>query len=195
METTAKLIFVTGGVRSGKSRMAEEAAQRETLPSEGKLYYIACGKVTDSEMSERVRHHQVQRYKSQGNWLTVEQPDDLASLAEHFKASDVLLIDCLTTWLTNEWFDEAVPEEEWACPMFQQSLKERITGAIDKLRKRTRSIVIVSNELSYEALETPLVFYYAKVLGELHQYLVRQSNQVFLVEYGQRLLLKGGDPE
>ncbi|MGM7636740.1 bifunctional adenosylcobinamide kinase/adenosylcobinamide-phosphate guanylyltransferase [Bacillus sp. Hm123] len=190
---TAPLTIIVGGVRSGKSRLAEEKAVAEAKRRGGGLHYIACGKVTDEEMAERVRLHQQQRQQSEVTWTTWEQPTQLDQLADQFAKQDVILLDCLTTLVTNEWFSSSEDESEWEHPLFYEQIKQRVITEINRLRQTVASVIIVSNELAFEPLSSPLVFYYAKTLGELHQYFVSEADEAMLVEHGLPLIQKGGD--
>lgn len=180
----SNLIFITGGVRSGKSATAEQLAIDEMKASSGNLHYIACGVQTDNEMKKRVWHHQKRRKEANVHWITWEQPKNLAGLTGKFTKNDVLLVDCLTTLLTNEWFVNPGAEEEWEHPFFHEGIKQRILAGVDALCKEAGCVVLVSNELCYETFHTPLVFHYAKVLGALHQAMVQRATRVILVEHG-----------
>ncbi|WP_338753289.1 bifunctional adenosylcobinamide kinase/adenosylcobinamide-phosphate guanylyltransferase [Bacillus sp. FJAT-52991] len=190
---TAQLTIILGGVRSGKSRLAEEKAVAEAKKRGGGLHYIACGKVTDGEMAERVRLHQQQRQQSTVTWTTWEQPTQLEQLANQFTKQDVILLDCLTTLVTNEWFLASEDESEWKQPLFHAEIKQRVITEVNRLRQAAAAVIIVSNELAFEPLSSPLVFYYAKTLGELHQYFVSEADEAVLVEHGLPLIQKGGE--
>lgn len=84
-------VLVTGGARSGKSRFAQELA--ESLAPE--RVYLATGQAFDDEMADRIRRHQADRGPS---WRTVEAPVDLVP---HLGAAPVVLLDCLTLWVSN----------------------------------------------------------------------------------------------
>ena len=91
----ARIIFITGGARSGKSRLAEERALTYGAP----LVYIATGSAGDREMAERIDRHRARRGPA---WLTVEEPLDLAgAVSAHQGSCNAILVDCITLWLTN----------------------------------------------------------------------------------------------
>ena len=88
-------VLVLGGARSGKTGFAERLAMRA---GEAPLY-LATAQALDAEMRERVRMHQEQRHK---RFATLEEPIDLtAALKTGAKTHDVILVDCLTLWITN----------------------------------------------------------------------------------------------
>ncbi|MFK2826113.1 bifunctional adenosylcobinamide kinase/adenosylcobinamide-phosphate guanylyltransferase [Bacillus sp. B190/17] len=188
----AKVTIILGGVRSGKSREAETRAIVEADKLEGKLHYIACGKVTDEEMKARVRSHQQQRESSGQKWITWEQPVDIGALSGGFTKRDTVLIDCLTTLLTNEWFAGDMNEERWERPDFHASVKNIIQTGIGAIRRSAGAVIIVSNELAFEPMDSPLVFHYAKALGELHQWLINDAESAVLIEHGYPIVKKKG---
>jgi len=87
--------LILGGVRSGKSRLAESLAASSGLP----VHYLATATAGDDEMRDRIRHHQAQR---PAYWRLTEEPLHLAAaLREYARPDTCLLVDCLTLWLTN----------------------------------------------------------------------------------------------
>lgn len=186
----AELTIILGGVRSGKSKEAERLAVLEAERLGGSLHYVACGKITDEEMAARVRSHQRERKASGNEWTTWEQPAQVGVLSRHFTKQDTVLLDCLTTLLTNEWFAGNTNEQEWADPNFHRNIQSYIRTGIDQIRRTAGAVIIVSNELAYEPLGSPLVFHYAKVLGELHQWLIQEAALAVLVEHGCPLVKK-----
>lgn len=174
------MIFLSGGVRSGKSGVAEKLAIRHLHP-DGRLLYVACGSRTDLEMDERIWHHQQRRAASGHSWITIEKPIDVAAI--DVKASDTVLIDCITTLLAGEYFREDKPVAE---------ADERIVQGVLKLVQQTHAVVVVSNELAFEAPASELTADYMKKLGVIHQRLVGKSDKAILVEHGISIIKKGG---
>lgn len=109
--------LILGGARSGKSRLAEKLAASSGL----EVIYIAtaaaANSADDPEMVERIRHHQQQR---PSHWQTIEEPVHLADcLTEFASVERIILVDCLTLWLSNilssadgEIIDEALFSQE-----------------------------------------------------------------------------------
>ena len=88
-------LFVLGGARSGKSRYAQ--ARAEAL--DGELVFVATGQAGDAEMADRIARHRADRGP---RWITVEAPIDLpAAIRAESREDRVLLIDCLTLWVSN----------------------------------------------------------------------------------------------
>ncbi|MEK3856636.1 bifunctional adenosylcobinamide kinase/adenosylcobinamide-phosphate guanylyltransferase [Cytobacillus sp. FSL H8-0458] len=183
------LIFITGGVRSGKSSFAERTAAGLAEKTDGKLHYIAAGKVYDSEMKARIRRHQNDREKSGLGWTTWEKPSALEEISGNFSNQDIILFDCLTTLLNNELFRA---EDGWRTREFQEKLSSDILRAIHEIRLKCRSFIVVSNEVLNEPIgENELVFTYARILGMLHREIVKMADEAYLVEAGIPIQMKG----
>ena len=92
---TNRKILILGGVRSGKSRLAERLAMESGLP----VTYIATATAQDEAMRARIATHRLHR---PDHWRLIEEPFRLASvLNEHATTGRYILVDCLTLWLTN----------------------------------------------------------------------------------------------
>lgn len=175
------LIFVSGGVRSGKSSFAEKQAKQLIERTSGTLHYIATGVPTDQEMVDRIRRHQVDR--AGFGWTTWESPTEVGKLSDHFNGDDIVLLDCLTTWLNNELFQNEIPD----------AVESQILTEIDRLVESCHSLVIVSNDVFYDAMvDSELVFTYKRVLGRLHQQIVKIASDAFHVESSIPVRMKGG---
>ncbi|MCS0674417.1 bifunctional adenosylcobinamide kinase/adenosylcobinamide-phosphate guanylyltransferase [Cytobacillus firmus] len=186
------LIFISGGVRSGKSSYAERTAAGLAIKTEGKLHYIAAGKAYDPEMEARIQRHQEDREKSGLNWTTWEKPSALEEISGNFNNQDIILFDCLTTLLNNELFRA---EDVWRNREFQENLLSDILRAITEIRKKCRALIVVSNEVLNEPIgKNELVITYSKILGTLHRNLVNMADEAYLVEAGIPIQMKG-EPE
>lgn len=190
MAHDSSIIFITGGVRSGKSHFAEKMAMELLALSSGKqLHYIAAMQPSDSEMKLRISHHQEDRLQSGSHWRTWEQPISIGELAPFFKKDDIVLLDCLTTWLNNELF---FVEDKWQEDQFRSALFEQMYQGIKAISQQVKFLIIVSNEVLYEPVgNNDLVFSYSQLLGKLHQAIVARAHQAFLVEAGIPVLMKG----
>ncbi len=122
-----RLTFVLGGASSGKSRYAERLVTGAPLP----WIYVATAEAGDAEMAERIAAH---RKRRPSPWSTVEAPLDLAEAITHHGGSGVLLIDCLTLWLSNVLLAGRPVEGE-------------IVRLVDALGAAPGPVVIVSNEV------------------------------------------------
>lgn len=184
------IIFVTGGVRSGKSSFAEQTALFLAKESHGNLHYIACGQASDPEMRERIQHHQQTRSLSEYQWKTWELAKQIDTVVPQLNKQSIVLLDCLTTLLNNELFDEGIAD--WEDPFYQVQVKQRIIKSLLNIQKSCHTLIIVSNEVCYEpVIKGEGVFMYTKLLGELHQFIVKHAAYAYFVEAGLPVLMKG----
>jgi len=187
------LVFITGGVRSGKSNFAERMA-RFYETGESRLIYIATSNITDEEMALRVKRHQRDRNKSDKRWMTIESPINVSHVANQLERKDIVLLDCLTNLAANELFqgwESGI--ERWHNESYRREVFERIWAGIINLNKHCHDLYIVSNELFYDIpLEDEGSKYYLQLLGSLHQEIVSQADKAILVENGIPCFKKGG---
>ena len=184
----ASLIFISGGVRSGKSSFAEKIAVELAKENGGQLNYLATGVASDLEMRERIRKHQSDREAAKFHWRTIEQSQNIGEMADLFNIEDIILIDCVTTLLNNELFSS---NQQWD-ESFLANVKETIITGINKIRDRANVLIVVSNEVFNESMtENNLVFSYGRILGKIHQQLVKEADEAFLVEAGIAINMKG----
>ncbi len=88
------LTFITGGARSGKSRLALHLAEASASP----VAVIATAEARDDEMRERIAAHRCERPAS---WRTIEEPLDLAGALRGLAAAEFAIVDCLSLWVSN----------------------------------------------------------------------------------------------
>ncbi len=179
-----KLTFICGGVRSGKSALAERWLVDEARQNGGRLVYIASGQATDSEMQARIERHRQDR--AHQNWTTLEQPTSLEDILPSIQQGDYVLWDCLTTWLANELYDgweTGTPCIKQAGCMEQKA--QKLYATIDKLRMTAKHLTIVSNEVldelpsRYEETNC-----YKRWIGHIHQRLVAKADAAIEMDYG-----------
>lgn len=190
MAQNSSIIFITGGVRSGKSTFAEKFAEASWKRNEsGQLHYLASMQPSDEEMKRRIHVHQDSRMHSGLQWNTWEKPTSIGDLAEHFSSHDVVLLDCLTTWLNNELFYQ---EDGWQDRVFITQLFKKMWNDMKKISQSVNTFIIVSNEVLNEPIDhQDLVFTYRFLLGNLHQRIVVEAQEAYLVEVGIPILMKG----
>ena len=173
MSTCKTLIL--GGVRSGKSRLAERLAGESGLP----VTYIATATAGDDEMRARIAAHRARR---PAIWSVVEEPCALATTLHSHAAPDrCLLVDCLTLWLTNLLIAQDVT-------LFDS---ER-TALLDLLPGLPGQLILVSNETNMGVMPLgELTRRYCDEAGRLHQDLAQICEHVILTVAGLPHILKG----
>jgi len=164
--------FVTGGARSGKSALAERLARETGLAR----VYLATAQAFDAEMADRIARHRADRGE---DWETVEAPHDLAeALAASDGAGRVVLVDCLTLWLSNRMLAGADAEAESA----------RLCTALSAMRA---PVVAVSNEVGFGIVpDTALGRRFRDAQGRLNQQVAALADLALLVVAGLPLVLK-----
>ncbi len=163
-------VLVTGGSRSGKTgyalRRAESLAEVRT--------YLATCEARDAEMRDRIRRHQAERDAS---WQTLEEPWDIAPLLAR---EGVVLVDCLTLWLSNGL--ERLGDEDLA------PARERLVEAV---AAAPNPLVLVTNEVGLGLVPMhPVGRRFRDESGWLSQALAEVCDEVVLVACGLPLVLK-----
>ncbi len=178
--------LVFGGARSGKSAYAETLA----AASGKEVIYIATAQPGDSEMAARIAHHRQQRNQA---WTTVEESISLgAAIAQWSRPERLVLVDCLTVWLSNLVFSEAkdFPDiGEIIPPACFHEERERFLQA---LRQAAGDIVLVSNEIGMGVIPQGAISrWFVDEAGRLNQAVAAISEQAIWVAAGLPLVLKG----
>ena len=176
--------LVLGGIKSGKSRYAEtrlqERIQSGQLADEH-IAVIVTGQALDQGMAERIARHQQQR---PSGWRVIEAPLDLpgAILAAQTQAQ-IIMIDCLTLWLTNLLMQEDMPK-----------LHASLDHFIEVVAACPVDLIMVSNETNMGIMPLgQLTRDYCDHIGSLHQNLAQACTEVVLVMAGLPLHLKKPD--
>lgn len=189
------LIFITGGVRSGKSSFAEKVTSDLVSPFSN-AYYVATSLPKDKEMNMRIHKHQKDRETQRVDWLTIEKPRNLHELVGMFNSRDVVLLDCLTNLLNNELFvGWECGVMKWSDTAYREQLYKKISLAIHELLKTDIKLIIVSNEVFNDNFSEHEegTYYFAELLGKLHRTIVQQADMAYLVENGIPIVMKGSN--
>lgn len=171
-------ILILGGARSGKSRYALKLAEKDWR----RPLYVATAEALDAEMAERIAAHKRARAR---HWACVEEPLELPRLinqaASLFPSRDVLLIDCLTLWLSNVLLKESL-----------KSFRRRETNLLKAVRNSRRSLIMVSNEIGLGIVpDNDLGRQFRDLAGWLNQDLAAVADTVVFVAAGLPVVLKG----
>lgn len=166
--------LVLGGARSGKSRFAEEQAQKMQLP----VCYIATAQAWDAEMQQRIEHHQQQRPQ---NWQVLEEPIELAQCLMQVDQTDqVILVDCLTLWLSNLLMQA---DDIWS------KKQQELYLVLPNLKSH---IILVSNETGLGVVPMgQLTRQFVDESGRMHQRLGQMADQATFCVAGFPMVLKG----
>lgn len=166
-----RLVLVTGGARSGKSRIAEERTLRFGRPA----VYIATAEARDAEMAARIADHQARRGPE---WRSVAAPLDLPGALAATEGGAPRLVDCLTLWLTNQMLAGA-------------DLAAATGGLLAALGAARAPVVLVTNEVGWGIVpDNPLARRFRDAAGLLNQQVAAAADEVWLAACGLPLALK-----
>lgn len=179
------LVLVLGGARSGKSSFAEELA----ASNGSRVVYVATAAASDDEMARRIANH---RRRRPAGWLTVEETHRLERvIREYERKAGVLLIDCLTMWVTNLLLDESLPAsgstaEDKESFILEQARQLGGTAAASPAR-----VIMVANEVGLGLVpDNALGRSFRDVAGRVNQLLAREAEEVYLVVAGLPVEIK-----
>ncbi|QJD99420.1 bifunctional adenosylcobinamide kinase/adenosylcobinamide-phosphate guanylyltransferase [Massilia forsythiae] len=186
---TRTLVF--GGARSGKSALAERLAG----DSGKEVVYLATAPASahadDSEMAARIAHHRARRPP---HWRTVEEPTALAATLCALCAPErIVLVDCLTLWLSNLMFAPGQDYPDVGTITLPQSFHDERAALLDWLEApSTGDVIFVSNEVGMGIVPWGAVSRaFADEAGRLNQDVAARCERVLLVAAGLPLALKG----
>ena len=166
-----KVILITGGARSGKSRYAEELA----LKLSKNPVYVATAHVWDEEFAERVKKHQERRGPE---WTNIEEEK---LLSRHDLTGRVAVIDCITLWCTNYFFD--LQEVDTAL--------EALKAEFDKFTAKDATYIFVTNEIGMGGVsENTVQRKFTDLQGWMNQYVASKADEVILMVSGIPMRVK-----
>ena len=170
--------LVIGGISSGKSSYAEQIVKDVCkVNKNSKIYYLATAPITDDEMYEKIRIHQDRRPK---DWTTIEEEIDIVSrIMEIEETNIIVLIECLTTWLSNLIFHKA-------------DLDYNTEKLINFLATNTdATIILVTNDLSESVISANKeTREFQKYNGKLNQDTAKICDSVYKVTAGIGIRIK-----
>ena len=165
--------LITGGERSGKSTYAES----EALRLSGQPVYLATARVWDEELRQRILRHQERRGPE---WTNIEED---IRLSKHDFTGRVVLIDCITLWATNYFFD------------MQQDVDQALAALkkeFDTLVQQDATFIFVTNELGMGGMsESRTQRLFTQLQGWMNQHVAARADRVTLMVSGLPLTVKG----
>ena len=168
-----KIILITGGQRSGKSKKAEELA----LSLSPNPVYMATAHIWDEEFRERVRKHQARRGPQ---WTNIEEE---TALSQHDMTGRVVVIDCVTLWLTNFFFANNSDVDK--------SL-ELAKAEFEKFTEPDATYIFVTNEIGSGGVsENAIQRKFTDLEGWMNQYIASKADEVILMVSGIEVRVKG----
>ena len=166
------ITLVLGGARSGKSAYAQRQAEQVAAASGHPPLMIATAEALDDEMRDRIDRHRTERGDA---WRTVEAPLDLAAAVRNLGADDVVVIDCLTLWLSNQMLGD-------------HDLPAAMNDLTVALAVCPASLWVVSNEVGWSLVpDNPLGRRFRDEAGRLNQRVAAIADAACLIVAGMRL--------
>jgi adenosylcobinamide kinase/adenosylcobinamide-phosphate guanylyltransferase len=174
----ARLTLITGPVRSGKTRLALDLALSFPEPR----IYLATAQALDAEMAERIDRHQTERGMA---FQTLEEPLNISARLKEIKdQSSVVIVDCLTLWVSN--LLGAMAEDG-------QGRQERLEELIAVLNPPETPVILIGNEVGWGIVpENALARNFRDLSGRLLQEIAKIAEQVILMVAGIPVVIKGG---
>ena len=171
-----QIIFVTGGCRSGKSRFALEYANTHFKSK----IFLATAPALDDEMKKRIKAHQEARGPE---WGAMEEQTEIAKAVASVETNyEVILLDCLTLWLSNLIM---AGEQE-------SQILSRTEAFIEAIQKIPQSVIIVSNEVGYGIVPVnDIARHFRDIMGTVNQRLAACADVVVWTVVGLPQVIKG----
>lgn len=167
-----KIILITGGQRSGKSRYAQDLA----LSISPNPVYMATSRIWDDEHCKRIERHKSERGVE---WTNIEEEKELS---KHNLIGKTVLVDCVTLWATNYFFD------------LQSDVKEslfQLKTEFDKFINQESEFIFVTNEIGLgEMSQNEIQRKFADLQGWLNQYIAQKADEVYLMVSGIPVKIK-----
>jgi adenosylcobinamide kinase/adenosylcobinamide-phosphate guanylyltransferase len=177
--SAGSVVLIGGGARSGKSRFALACA----LALGERRVFVATAQAFDAEMDARIAQHRTERG---ADFTTVEEPLELAGVLRAHGGADVVLVDCLTLWLSNR--------------LLRGDDEPALARAVDELcavlAERRCHAVLVTNEVGFGIVpDNALARTFRDAAGRAHQSLARIADEIHVAILGSVLRLRPGPVE
>lgn len=172
-----RIILITGGQRSGKSERAEQMA----LSLSGRPVYMATSRIWDEEFRLRVERHKQRRGPQ---WTNIEEEK---FLSRHDVEGRVVLIDCVTLWSTNFFFDLR-PAQTTSAQAGAQAVHDTLDALkaeFDRFTRQDATFIFVTNELGSGGVsDNEIQRQFTDVEGWMNQYIASHADEVYLMVCG-----------
>ena len=173
-----KIILITGGQRSGKSVQAEKLA----LSLSKNPVYLATAHIWDEDFRERVRKHQ-ERHGD--NWTNIEEEK---FLSRHDVRGRVVVVDCITLWATNFFYDSDKTVKEQ--PTVEEALGS-LKSEFDRFTLQDATFIFVTNEIGSGGVsENAIQRRFTDLEGWMNQYVASRADEVILMVSGIPVKIK-----
>ncbi|NMB40445.1 MAG: bifunctional adenosylcobinamide kinase/adenosylcobinamide-phosphate guanylyltransferase [Firmicutes bacterium] len=209
------ITFITGGARSGKSSFAQKLAtekNKDRVAEIAEVAYLATSLIGDAEMLRRVKIHRDSRPT---DWITVEEPYELSRALDNLPPTvDIVLVDCLTVWLSNllfrylekkdsswankeEHWQEAEKPSPWDASIIKEEALEKhlftqVKQFTETAEKFPGTLILVSNEVGSGIVpEHYLGRLFRDIAGKTNQIIAAKAEKVYLVVAGIPWKIKG----
>lgn len=172
------IILITGGQRSGKSSYAEKLALSLTEHP----VYMATAHIWDDEFRQRVDMH---RQRRGANWTNIEEEK---YLSHHNIYNKVVVIDCITLWCTNYFYDRQ--KREWEQPSVSDALKA-VEEEFDRFTSQDATFIFVTNEIGSGGVSDNLAQRrFTDMEGWMNQYVAAHADEVIMMVSGIPIKIK-----
>ncbi len=166
------ITLVLGGARSGKSAFAQKQAEQAAAGTDRPPLMLATAEAFDDEMRDRIRLHREERGEG---WRTLEAPLNLAAAVRNLNAEDVVVVDCLTLWLSNQMLGD-------------HDLPAAIDDLTEAFAACPATVWVVSNEVGWSLVpDNALGRRFRDEAGRLNQRVAAVADAACLIVAGMRL--------
>ena len=184
-----RIIFCTGGARSGKSEFAESLA----LSKEGQKGYIATGQAYDEEMKHRIHLH---RERRKAIWNNYEIP---YTVSEHIhtvlKECSVVLVDCLTMWTTNLLLQDGEFTSQEDINERERAILSEVQAVLERIRsyqgEQEKTVIFVTNEIGLGIVpENKLARIFRDIMGRVNRLVAAEADEAYMTISGMTIDIK-----
>ncbi len=177
---TKKTFLITGGCRSGKSRHALKLGN--LFP--GRRVYLASAEPLDEEMEERIKKHQIERGT---DWITIEEALDPSSVLKNETAkASVLILDCLTLWISNMMMKD----------LNRESILKKVDELMDECKRFQGTVILITNEVGAGIVpDNELSRSFRDIAGETNQKVAFKFDEVVHMVSGIPVTIKSESPQ